>query len=190
VQRVVEKIPPRGDIVSSFSYDYVCFEIPMPSFVQAEVSRANELKREDELAEEDLIIEKDTKRRLASVYIEKKEQFLDTFLESTVEEIRGQVSKLCIAVLESMGKTQQKSQEVTIAQKNKIKKMIEKVRHLNFYNDKTIDELVKDLDKEVDRLKGESNAEIITDRLNKIVEISTEELNPENFNPAVDYLEI
>jgi len=190
VQRVVEKIPPRGDIVSSFSYDYVCFEIPMPSFVQADVSKANDLKRADDLAEEDVRIEKDNKRRLAAVYIEKKEQFLDTFLEATVEEIRSQIANLCVSVLESMGKTQLKHAEITLAQKNKIKVMITKVKNLNFYNDEAMNKLVKDLDKEVDKIKGERSSEIITDRLNKMVEISTEELNPDDFNPAVDYLEI
>ena len=190
VQRVVEKIPPRADIVSSFNYNYIYFEIPMPASLQAEVLKANEIKRADELAESDLKIKQETKRRLAGVYLEKKEQLLDTFLESTVEEIRGQVAELCTSVLEAMTKTQLKNKEVTLSQKNKIRTMIKKVKNLNFYDDKAMTELVKDLDKEVEKVKGESSAEIITDRLNKIVEVSTEDLNPEKFNPAVDYLEI
>jgi len=190
VQKVVEKIPPRGEVVSSFSYNYICFEIPMPSFVQSDVNKANELKRKDDLAEDDLQAKKDIRRKLASVYVEKQSQLLDTFLESTVEEIRGQVATICVNVLESMGKTQKKNKEVTITQKNKITDMIKKVKHLNFYDDKAIDALVKDLDNEVNKVKGASNAELITDRLNKIVEVSTADLDPADFNPAVDYLEI
>jgi len=189
-QRAVEKIPCRSDIVRSFSYAYVCFEIPMPSFVQADIKKTNEIKRKDDLAEEDVRIEKDNKRRLANVYIEKKEQFLDTFLESTVEEIRSHIAKLCVAVLESMGKTQLKSGDITIAQTKKINKIIENVKTLNFYNDEQINDLIKDLDKEMHRVKGENNTEIITARLNRIVEVSTKELDPADFNPAVDYLEI
>lgn len=189
-QRAVEKIPPREEIVSSFGYDYICFEIPLPSSVQANINKANELKRQDDLAEEEVQIQKQTKRRIADVYIEKQTKFMDSFLESTVEEIRSQIANLCVAILESMGKTQKTSKEVTIGQKNKINKLIKKVRNLNFYNDTATDNLIKDLEKEIDRFKGESSAEVITDRLNKIVQVSTQDLDPQNFNPTVDYLEI
>jgi len=188
-QRAVEKIPPRGDIVSSFSYNYVCFEIPMPSFVQADVLKANELKRADDLAEEDVVIQKDTKRRLAQVYIEKKEVFLDGFLEATAEQFRNEIGKLCLAVLESIGKNKKKNGDITEGQKNKIKDMLDKVKQLNFYNDKVINDLMFDLEKEIRKIKGEENADIIADRLNKIIKKSSEELDPEDFNPTIDHLE-
>ena len=189
-QKAVEKIPPREDIVRSFSYNYVCFEVPMPSFVQADVARANGLKRADDLAEEDVSIQKETKKRLAKVYIEKKEEFLDGFLESTVEQFRGEIAKLCFAVLESLGKNKKKNGSITEGQQKKITNMIKKIKQLNFYDDKAISELMGDLEKEVDKISGEMNTDIIADRLAKIVEKSTEEIDPLDFNPAVDYLEI
>ena len=55
---------------------------------------------------------------------------------------------------------------------------------------KKIDEMMNDLDVEVGKMKGEENNEIIEDRLKKIVDLAKKEIDFNDFNPTLEYLEI
>ena len=68
--------------------------------------------------------------------------------------------------------------------------MIAKVRTLNFYDDVQIDTLLKDLETEVEKFKGDRNKDVIVCKLNRIVEVSADEFTPPDFNPSISYLEV
>ena len=68
--------------------------------------------------------------------------------------------------------------------------MIKKVRLLNFYNDKEIDDTLNDLEVEIDKFKGDRDDDIVVSTLQKIVDLGEKEVAPEYFSPAIDYLEV
>jgi len=46
------------------------------------------------------------------------------------------------------------------------------------------------LEAEISKFKGERDDDIIVDKLKQIVEIGEQELEFDNFNPAISYLEV
>ena len=68
--------------------------------------------------------------------------------------------------------------------------MIRKVRVLNFHEDTQVTEIINDLENEIDKFKGERDDELVVDKLKRMVEMGTEEFLPENFNPAIGYLDV
>ena len=189
VAKIIEKIPTRDIIVSSFKYDVTYFVVPMPSFIEESVARAEEIRRSSEMAEFENQLERNTKRRIAEDYQKRKRELIDGFLESTVMSMREYVKELCDNVLESIGK-QNKVGKLTNKNINKLKKMTEKVRILNFYDDKEISSLMEELEIEIEKFKGERDEELIVDKLRKIAEVGGKEFLPVNFNPAISYLEV
>jgi len=189
VSKIIEKIPSREVVVGSFRYDVTYFIIPMPSFIEENIARAEEIRRSSEIAELENQLERNTKRRIAEDYQKRKIELIDGFLESTVTNMRGYVKELCDNVLESIGK-QGKIGKLTNRNINKLKKMTARVRILNFYDDKEISDLMEELETEIEKFKGETDDEVIADKLRKIVEVGSKEFVPVNFNPAISYLEV
>jgi len=188
VDKIIVKIPPREDIVSSFRYDATFFIIPMPSFVADNIAKAEQIKRQEEMAQLESDLEKTTKRRISEEYIKRKKELIDGFLESTVLGMRKYVSELCDDVLLSINKKGRS--RITSRHINKLKEMIKKVKLLNFYNDKEMSDMVKGLDLELDRIKGELNQDVVVGKLREIVDASKREYLPKNFNPSIGILDV
>lgn len=193
VTKIINKIPPREDIVASFKYNALYFVIPMPSFVSENIARAERILQ-DAAVEADMKkfeneMEKETKRKVADEYIARKKELIDGFLESTVKMMRKYISDLCDSVLQAIAQ-KSRSGRVTSGQLNKLKAMIKKVKLLNFYDDDDISKLISDLDKEIDKFKGERNDVAVVDKLKEIVDVSKKEFMPKNFNPAISVLEV
>ena len=189
VNQIVDKIPSRIDIVSSFKYDVTYFVIPMPSIIEENISKAKKEQRDREMDDFSVDLEKRTKQKIAQAYLERKQEFIDGFLESTVVSMRGHVSKLCDSVLQSMSR-HSATQEMTVKQRTKIKQMIDNVRLLNFYDDVETTTLLNNLETEVNKFKGERDNNEIVRTLQKIVEIGTEEFEPKDYNPTISALEV
>jgi len=185
---IIGKIPSRVDMVSSFAYDSTYFIIPMPSFVENNIARARDIQRKADNADFESDLEKTTKERIAEEYVRRKQELIDGFLESTVKSMRKYVADLCIAVLDAMGK--QPNRDVKKNHVNRIKKMVTKVRTLNFYDDDEIMRLLSELETEVDKFKGQRDKDIVVKKLQQIVAKGKEEFMPKNFNPAIDYLDV
>lgn len=188
VDKIVAKIPSREDIVGSFKYNATYFVIPMPSFVEENIAKAEQIKRQEESARFESDLEKQTKKRISEEYIKRKKELIDGFLESTVLNMRKYVAELCDAVLISMSR--RGYVKITNAHLNKLKDMVKKVKLLNFYNDKEVSDLTKDLGLELDKIKGEVNQVAIVDKLREIVDTVKKDYIPRNFNPSISVLEV
>jgi hypothetical protein len=105
-----------------------------------------------------------------------------------VSSMRKYVAELCDAVLISMARKGRN--KVTTSHVNRLKEMIKKVRLLNFYNDQEVSALIKDLDNELDKVKGDVDQGIIAEKLKAIVDIGKKEYMPSNFNPLISILEV
>jgi hypothetical protein len=188
VGKIIAKIPSREDIVSSFQYSVTYLVIPMPSFVEDNIAKADQIKRQEEMAKFESELEKQTKTRIKEEYVKRKKELIDGFLESTVLHMRKYVCELCDAVLMSINK--RGYAKITSAHINRLKSMIKKVKLLNFYNDKEISTLISDLDNELDKIKGEVNHGVVAEKLVEIVDAAKREYMPRNFNPSISVLEV
>lgn len=188
VGKIIAKIPSREEVVSSFKYSTTYFIIPMPSFVEDNIAKAKQIKRQEEMSQFESDLEKQTKKRISEEYIKRKKELIDGFLESTVIHMRKYVAELCDAVLVSIGK--RGYTKITGSHINRLKDMIKKVKLLNFYNDKEISDLLRDLDNELDKIKGEINQGVVAEKLKEIVDLAKREYTPRNFNPSISVLEV
>ena len=189
VSKVVDKIPPSEDIVSSFKYNVTYFIIPMPSFVARDVAESERIQRESEMDSFNNEVEKETKRRISEEYVARKKELIDGFLESTVMTMRKYVGELCDSVLHSIS-TKSKYGKITSKHVNKLREMIKKVRRLNFYDDKEVDSLIIRLENELDKIKGERDNGVIVDKLKEISDTGKKNFVPKRFNPAISVLDV
>lgn len=189
VLKVLSNIPCREDIVESFRYDTTYLVIPMPSLIEENIAKAEDIKTQarHKAVENQMALE--TKIHIAEEYKKKKSELIDGFLKSTVQELRRYIRELCDGVLSSLGR-RVKSGNVPDHVERKLKSMIKKVRYLNFYEDKEVNKLLNELETEIDKFDGERTAESISDKLKEIVKVTSEDLEPEDFNPAIGYLDV
>ena len=190
VSKIVSKIPNRMDLQNTFSYKVTYFQIPLPSFVEENLKKTEEihLQREQQQVASQLEIE--AKRRITEEYIQKKQEYVDGFLSSTVSSMRGYIAELCDSILENIYKTDKESIDIPKKQREKIKTLIRKVNLLNFYNDPDILTMTKELELEVNKFKGERNKNIVAEKLQKFIEIKDNDFIPTDYNPLISGLEL
>jgi hypothetical protein len=190
VNKVINKIPPRNQIVSSFKYETTFFEIPLPSFIAEDIAKKKKIETDMVKNQHEAELEMKAKEAIYKDYEEKKKDLIDGFLDSTVSSMRNLVNELCDNVLESIGKKKAKNQDLTSAQRKKIVGFIDKINLINFQDDKKIENLLSELKCEVLKSKQYRNDETIEFKLKKISEEAQKEFDIKDFNPAVDYLEL
>lgn len=186
---IVDKIPDLIKIMSDFKYESVYSVIPMPSFVEKDISEARDIERERELKDHNANLQKQTEEIISSMYVERRKEIIDDFLNSTVREMRNNIAELCDEVLISLGKEKYKNR-VSDSQIKKIKRMIKRVRILNFYNDEDINRRFNELEFEVDKRQCDMNRDVVTDKLEEIVSVAKKEFKVDGFVSTVDYLEV
>ena len=189
VGNVVAKIPSREDIAASFKYDLMYLVIPMPSLIEENLARAQDIKRESEEKNFNSILEQQTRTILSQEYIRRKKELIDGFLEKTVVSMRHHIAELCTNILTSINR-KSRVEKVTVKEINKLRTMISDIGLLNFHNDAEVNKLLKELNEEVEKFKGERNDDIVVTKLQEIVDVSSREFVLDNFNPMIDYLEI
>ena len=188
ISRIVQEIPPRSDILSSFKYSFTYFFIPMPSFLQDDIAKAEKIKNQVDIDKLNTELEMQAKQIISQQYIERKKELIDDFLESTVNNLRSHVKEICDGVLQSL---RQKSalSKITHTQIKRLKNMIKKVKMLNFYNDKEINVLLGGLGTEIEKVKDETNKDVIIHKLEELIEVAKKEYIPIN-DTTIDYIDI
>jgi hypothetical protein len=186
---IVSKIPDVMQIMSNFKYETVYSFIPMPSFIEKELDVVRDIQRERDVKDHNARLKVETEERIAAIYVEKKKELIEGFLDSTVNAMRNYVRELCDEVLVSLGKTRSKS-KIPDSQVKKLKKMIQRVRVLNFYDDKQIDDHFNELEFEIDKFQCDMSKDVVVRKLEEIVEVAKKEINHTDFNPAIGYLEV
>ena len=185
--KIIEKIPEREKIVASFKYETIFFKIPLPSFIQNDIAKAEKIVLDREKEAHSTLVDMETKNIVAEEYRERKKELVDSFLESTVVFLRHHVAELAEHTYQVL---QRRDRDITAHEAQKIKLMIKKVRTLNFHNDEEIETILNDLKNEVSRYKGERDKVVITTKLRELVDLAKEEYMPEGFNPIIDIIDI
>jgi len=189
IYKVICKIPSKSKIFSSFGYESTYFIIPIPSLIEENISKAEVIKKERELNNFNVELEKDTKKRISEEYLKRKQEYIDCFLQTTVSSLRTYIAELCDNILQSIYKGPE-DKDIPKKHRDKIRLIIKKVNMLNFYDDTQISSILKDLEFEIDKFKGERDRGIIVEKLQKITDLSKEEFLPANFNPIISSLDV
>jgi len=185
--KIIDKIPERDAIVSSFKYNCVYFKVPLPSFIQEDIAKAEKIVLDRDKAVNDALIEMQTKQIVAEEYRSKKSELIDSFLTSTVSYLRHHVAELADHTYQVLQNTKS---DMDMRHVNKIKKMIKSVRTLNFHNDNEIESILNGLLKEVSKYKGDRDKDKVTVKLRELVDLSKRDYMPEDFNPIIDMIDI
>lgn len=180
ISRIVAKVPPPESLVEKFGYYTTYLAIPLPSFIERDVAKIEEIQHESELQQE-------TRRLIEEEYRQKKKDLIDSFLQTTVVAIRSHLSELCDELITSISQNQGNIRHNHV---KRINKMIEQVSLLNFHNDKKIQNILNDLRREIFKYKGDRNDNFVVQKLTQLVEVASDELCPSNINPMTDFLDI
>lgn len=182
VNKVICKIPPKEEIIAQFRFDVVYSIILMPSIVENNIEKAKDIQRNSEKRDFEIELEKRLKAKVAEQYLQERKKYIDGFLQTTVGALRKNVVKMCDEILSSLAT----KQKLTASTAKKTRLLIDKVKHLNFYDDKEIASLLKEVEFELDKFKGEISIDTITQKLEEITKVATKDFD---YNPAIDYLE-
>jgi hypothetical protein len=188
ILQIKSRIPTREDIYSSFSYRSVFYSIPVPSSICGDIALANEIMREDDRKTFELEREKDAKNKIREMFIQKKAEIVDDFLNSTVCFLRQTVAEICESVLNNI--KEENYLKINKLNIQKLKNMIKKVESLNFYNDSEITCLLNEVNTEIEKSAGIRDNGYICDKLVEIVNVSKKNLHVSDFNPLISSLEI
>ena len=187
VNKIIAKIPPAAEIVASFKYDVVFFNIPLPAMIQENLAQAEKTMRDREMAVFDDVVERQAKERIAQEYVTRKTELIDGFLKTTVQSMRQYIGDLCDAIIQNLNKTDK--DDISKSQQDRILGMIEKVKLLNFYNDSDIQIALQDLQKEVVKVRGERDRTMVVAKLKSVIDTAKSEFLPHD-NPTIESLEI
>jgi len=149
IKKIKNEIITATEFRKSFKYNTIFYFIPMPSEIERDLVETKKVQGQHEI----LDYEKEMKRRLAENMNELKRQHLESFLESTVGQIRNSILTIVEDVRNSL-RVDVDQQLTKGRNRTKLLKMIDSVRGLNFYNDEQIqtvlDRLEEDLNKDAD----------------------------------------
>ena len=187
VDRIIAKIPPASEIVASFKYDTVFFNIPLPAIIQENIAQAEQTMRDREMAVFDDAVERQAKERISQEYVTRKTELIDGFLKTTVQSMRQYIGDLCDTIVQSINKTEKS--DISKAQQDRILAMIDKVKLLNFYNDSDIQNALKSLQEEVIKVRGERDRTLVVAKLRYVIDAAKEEFVPSG-NQTINSMEI
>lgn len=180
--RIIAKIPPRDEIVQSYKYDEIYLTIPLPSFIEHDIQKVNDMRREGVQKDNELEIERRTREEIAIQYKEKCNEMIDGFINDTVNYLRHYTADISTKIYLSL---KEGAEDLTNVQVNKIKKMIDQVKKMNFFDDKEMMNILKELENEVYKFKGERDMVTVISNLKKISDLADEQFRPD-FDPDLN----
>lgn len=157
VSRILDLVPPRREVESSFSFDWELAYIPLPSILNDDLLQA-------EKAYQEVLIERtkgETERqrireaseresRIAAAIRdhaqEQKNRLVDGFMRDLVVQLNGMVYDACADVLQSIERNERLHPRSIVQLKN----LIETIGQMNFFGQSDIDKMVARVRLEID----------------------------------------
>ena len=184
--KMIQKIPPKRELMDSFRYNVTFLQIPIPSQFEHEIEKTKKAIRESE--ENDLKHKKEmeAKLKIQNYYESEMKSNVDDFVESTVDHLRSHVREMCSSILSSIqGKSSMNKSNFV-----KLRQLVDKIKNVNFFEDTEIDNLFKNLDKEINKPYQYRNLQTINALVSEIHEESIKELDFKEINPIMNSIEI
>ena len=133
------------EFLESFKYETLFFFIPIPTDINQDLLDAENMENEKEKVSQERIVRAEIMKETARL----KSEYIEQFLDNTIGEIRGMI----LGIVEDVRRSMEVHSDNLLVGKNRNKLigMIEKVRLLDFYDDKevkrSLDQLQIDLEK-------------------------------------------
>lgn len=159
VAACLNRIPSAEQIRAAFRYNEVYNYIPLPSQVRAHVEG---------------LIQDDMRRQIALQMHTEKQQMMDGFIAEVSAGLRNMVVKVAKSVKDSIEKNDGK---LIPRSTSDIKRLLEKLERLNFYDDKAIQGMVTDIRAEVDKPLKERDVPSIQRVLDDVLKVSQEQIS-------------
>lgn len=159
VAACLSRIPSAEQIRAAFRYDEVYNYIPLPSQVRAHVEG---------------LIEDDMRRQIASQMHTEKKEMMDGFIAEVSAGLRNMVVKVAESVKASIEKNDGK---LIPRSTSDIKRLLEKLERLNFYDDIAIQSMVADIRAEVDKPLKERDVPSIQRVLDDVLHASQAQIS-------------
>ena len=159
VAACLSRIPSDEQIRAAFRYDEVYNYIPLPSQVRAHVEG---------------LIEDDMRRQIAEQMHTEKKEMLDGFLAEVSSGLRNMIVKVAESVKASI---EQNDGKLVPRSTSDIKRLLEKLDRLNFYDDTSIQSMVADIRAEVDKPLKERDVPSIQKVLDEVLKTSQKQIS-------------
>lgn len=159
VTACLSRIPSAEQIRAAFRYEEVYNYIPLPSQIRAHVEG---------------LIENDMRRQIAAQMHAEKQEMMDGFIAEVSSGLRNMVVKVAESVKASI---EQNDGKLIPRSTSDIKRLLEKLERLNFYDDTAIQSMVTDIRAEVDKPLKERDVPSIQKVLNEVLETSQKQIS-------------
>lgn len=177
IYKTLKMFPSKDDLCNSMTMNLDYYQIPLPSFLAANIVKADEYLRENELKHAEHQLTLQSKTAINEYYVSKKQQMVDSFLNATILDLRKYVYEYCAHILDYLNKKEEKN-NLTIVQKEGLIKTIEKFESLNFYEDKEIEAKLILLRNEIVKPGRDCNQEQVKFRLEEILNTAEKDFDP------------
>lgn len=171
--KIISRIPPANKIKESFKYQEIYSFIPFPELLTN--GKAFDQEQINRIKDTAIRLELEAKAQIAKNYVEKREEIIESFLQSTVLSMRASIEEICQETINMLRDPESKLTGHSI---EKLKRMIENVRVINFQDDKEISEALDNLKTEVIKSKVDIDNDRVKRLLQNIVNISRSSISP------------
>ncbi len=159
VNACLSRIPSAEQIRAAYRYNEVYNYIPLPSQVKAHVEG---------------LIEDDMRRQIAAQMHEEKKAMMDGFMSEVSAGLRNMIVKVAESVKASI---EQNDGKLIPRSTSDIKRLLEKLDRLNFYDDTAIQGMVADIRAEVDKPLKERDVPSIRKVLDEVLTTSQKQIS-------------
>lgn len=154
----LSRIPSAQQIGAAFAYEEVYNYIPLPSQVKAHLEGLLEDSMRSQIAQQ--------------MYTQKKEM-IDGFMAEVSTGLRNMVVKVALSVRESIEKNEGK---LIPRFTSDLKRLLEKLERLNFYDDTGVTKMVEEIRAEIDKPVKERDVPSIRNVLDSVLETSRQQI--------------
>ncbi len=187
VTKICTKVPSQLDLLGKYDCRETFYQIPLPYFIEKSRLIEKELRIEQDLKDYQYELKRHAEKVICQEYINRKKEMIDSFLNSTIVNLRNMIADLCEKIIVSI---QRKDNKILSGDNNNIHKMIDKIAMLNFYHDEEIENLIAELRLEMLQSKFNQNATLIVSKLKTLSNIVQQDLQLEHLSLPTDYMEI
>ena len=168
----IKLIPPIEKMRSFFKYEFSFSAIPLPAILQENINKAIEKEEEARLSSEAKIqaarIEAYAKQRIADMYISKKEDFVNNFLDVTINTINRKIIDICNHILKTLSK--EENSDINESHLKKIRELIKSFKLLDISNDEELENKLIQLGNEAEKVKGIRDPKVLAFKIQEVMD--------------------
>jgi len=176
VDRILSTIPSTEYIRDSFYVEAVPTYIPLPSIMEEDAIRAEQLRARSEA-------EIEMQREVSRYYVERKEKLVDEFLSAVIGELRSRVYDVVTAAIASLDRN---NGQLVGKTAQGLRNLITWVESMDIYDDQEIQAGLRKLRSQLDRAAGSRDVAAIRKQLKALGTVARSTLLDLNLSPKIE----